>query len=413
MTSQPLITPANYPTPSSGDYDVVVVGGGVVGLTLACALKDCGMRLALVEAQADIPSTGQAYHISILSSRIFQSLGLWPTLAPQTTTLERVCLEEPAGTRAVLFTPADLGTPAVGYVAEQQVLLSSLTASLQGLANLDWWRPAQVQEVIYGQEWATLKLGQAGQEFYIRTKLVVAADGVRSFVRQAAAIPMYGWKYWQSCLVTTVSTEKPHQQTAYERFWPCGPFAILPLPEARCRIVWTAPHQEAQALLNLPEAEFITALTRQYGEAMGRITAIGERYLFPVQLRQSRRYSQARLALVGDAAHACHPVGGQGVNMGIRDAAALAQVLQKAWGEGKDPGDPAVLRAYGRWRWGENLLVLGLTDMLVRCFSNRWWPLTTLRRGGIALLRRSSRLRGHVLGMMTGFLGRRPDLGRG
>ncbi|KAB1991125.1 FAD-dependent monooxygenase, partial [Haemophilus parainfluenzae] len=149
-------------------------------------------------------------------------------------------------------------------------------------------------------------------------------------LRQQAGIGTVGWKYWQSCITAVLEPEYDHQNIAYERFWPSGPFAILPLPDHRCQIVWTAPHAEARRLLQLPSDQFMAELRRRYGAQMGDLKLVSEPLMFPVQMMQSQRYSQSRLALVGDAAHACHPVGGQGLNMGIRDAAALAEVITAA-----------------------------------------------------------------------------------
>jgi 2-octaprenyl-6-methoxyphenol hydroxylase len=240
----------------------------------------------------------------------------------------------------------------------------------------------------------------------------VAADGARSLIRQRAGIPTYGWQYWQSCVVAFIQPEKPHNNIAYERFQADGPFAILPLPGNLCRIVWTAPKAEAEAILALSETDFLAKLKSRYGDQMGNLSLVGQRYLFPVQLMQSRRYVQPRLALMGDAAHCCHPVGGQGVNMGIRDAAALAQVLTTAHQQGKDIGDLAVLQGYGRWRWLENLTILGFTDFLNRTFSNTVLPLVVLRRLGLWGLQNIRPLRVTALKLMTGLSGRTPDLAK-
>jgi 2-octaprenyl-6-methoxyphenol hydroxylase len=212
--------------------------------------------------------------------------------------------------------------------------------------------------------------------------------------------------------VAFIQPEKPHNNIAYERFQADGPFAILPLPGNLCRIVWTAPKAEAEAILALSETDFLAKLQPRYGDQMGNLSLVGQRYLFPVQLMQSRRYVQPRLALMGDAAHCCHPVGGQGVNMGIRDAAALAQVLTTAHQQGKDIGDLAVLQGYGRWRWLENLTILGFTDFLNRTFSNTVLPLVVLRRLGLWGLQNIRPLRVTALKLMTGLSGRTPDLAK-
>jgi 2-octaprenyl-6-methoxyphenol hydroxylase len=265
-------------------------------------------------------------------------------------------------------------------------------------------------KVDYGVEGVELELNQNEKSWRVRSRLLVAADGARSPIRQQLGIRTQGWQYWQSCVVAFIKPEKPHNNIAYERFQTDGPFAILPLPDNICRIVWTAPRAEAEAILALDEQQFLAKLKQRYGDQMGELSLVGDRYLFPVQLMHSTRYTQPRLALVGDAAHCCHPVGGQGVNLGIRDAAALAEILQTANQQGKDIGDPAVLYRYERWRKLENLIILGFTDILNRVFSNQLLPLVILRRLGLWAMRSIHPVKVVALRLMVGLTGRLPEL---
>ena len=242
--------------------------------------------------------------------------------------------------------------------------------------------------------------------------MVVAADGARSPLRQQAGIATRGWPYWQSCIVATIAPEKPHNHIAYERFWPSGPFAILPVPENRCRIVWTAPHAEAAALLALDDDAFMAQLHQRYGDQMGKLSLVGQRYMFPAKWMHASRYVAPRLVLVGDAAHCCHPVGGQGLNLGIRDAAALAQILRVAHQRGDDIGDLRVLRRYQGWRRHQNLASLGFTDLLNRTFSNQWVPLVQLRRLALRTMQWVPPIRILMLKFMAGLWGRSPQLQR-
>jgi 2-octaprenyl-6-methoxyphenol hydroxylase len=246
----------------------------------------------------------------------------------------------------------------------------------------------------------------------LQAKLLVAADGAQSPIRQRLGIATQGWKYWQSCIVVTVAPERPQPQTAYEHFWPSGPFAALPLPNQQWRIVWTAPHAEAQTILALDEPEFLAELTQRFGTQMGQLRLTSRPFIFPAKLMQARQYIAPRLALIGDAAHSCHPVGGQGLNLGIRDAAALAEVLEAAHAHAQDLGSLAVLKRYQRWRRWENGLTLAFTDLLNRSFSNQFWPLQPLRRLGLWLMQRVPPVKTLALKFMAGVLGRQTALAR-
>ncbi|MBD2253909.1 FAD-dependent hydroxylase [Nostoc parmelioides] len=396
------------------DYDLVIVGGGIVGLTLASALKDSGLNILLIEAKVSSAAVakGQAYAVHLLSALIYQGIGIWDKILPQIAKYRQVRLSDADYPGVVEFETTDLGTPELGYVAEHQALLEPLQEFVQNCPNVTYLCPAEVMSTNYQQNEVVIAVKIADQLNTIRSKLLVAADGSRSPIRQAAGIKTHGWKYWQSCIVAFVKPEKPHNDTAYERFWPSGPFAILPLPGNRCRIVWTAPHDEAKALCALNDEEFLQELSQRFGKQMGKLELLGDRFVFQVQLMQSDRYVLPRLALVGDAAHNCHPVGGQGLNLGIRDVAALAQVIQKAHQSGEDIGNIRVLKRYESWRQKENLAILGFTDMLDRMFSNQFPPLVFVRRLGLWCLRSVPALKTFMLKLMIGLKGKTPELAK-
>jgi 2-octaprenyl-6-methoxyphenol hydroxylase len=394
------------------DYDVAIAGGGIVGATLACALKNSGLRVVLIEAQPPSLAVArrQAYALSLLSGRILQGIGVWDKILPQITTYQQIRLSDAAHPGIVQFHPSDLGMNDLGYVGEHRPLLQSLYEFLADCPNVSWLCPAEVVNVEYQPSGVEIKLRVDGEIRQLRSRLIVAADGARSHIRTAAGIGTHGWKYWQSCVTVRIKPEKSHNNTAFERFWPSGPMGVLPLPDNRCQVVWTAPHAEAQALKELDEKEFLALLEHRTGGLLGRLELDSDRLLFPVQLMQSDRYTQSRLALIGDAAHCCHPVGGQGMNLGIRDAAALAQVLHDAHQRGEDIGDIRILKRYERWRKTENLVILGFTDFLDRLFSNRWLPVVAVRRLGLWGLRTVQPLKVLALRLMTGLLGRHPQV---
>ncbi|NMF82833.1 FAD-dependent hydroxylase [Nodosilinea sp. P-1105] len=400
---------------SAVTVDVVIVGGGIVGLTLALGLSPSGMQVAVVEAQTPeaAASRQRAYAFSLTSGDIFKGLGLWPQVGPQITHFQQVRLSDGDYPRAVRFVPADLGTEAVYYGAEHPVLMRALQQAVEQATNIHYFSSANLTvDLQPGSHQVMGRLTTPAGDRPLQAALVVAADGKQSPLRRQAEIQTFGWQYWQSCITTVLEPEADHQNTAYERFWPSGPFAILPLPGQRCQIVWTAPHDQARAMVDLPEAEFMAELERRYGSQMGRLKRLTRPVMFPVQLMQCDRYVQHRLALVGDAAHSCHPVGGQGLNMGIRDAAALAEVLSDAFGRGLDLGTVNVLCRYERWRRWENWVILSFTDLLTRSFSNHIWPLVILRRLGIEVLNAIPPLKRLALRLMTGRLGKVPRLAK-
>jgi 2-octaprenyl-6-methoxyphenol hydroxylase len=429
--------PTAKPAPESTlTYDVAIAGGGIVGLTLAAALRNSGLQVAIIEPQTQSAAVakGQAYALHLSSRQILTGLGLWDAIASKIEAFQRVEMVDADCPHLVQFQPQDLGSDVVGHVAEHQVLLAALQDFLQDCANVTWFCPYSVTTSEFDQTSVTLQLtptsdlqasglDEAEPEHLatkhskhlptqLRTKLLVAADGAKSPIRQRLNIATQGWKYWQSCIVVTVAPERPQPQTAYEHFWPSGPFAALPLPNNQWRIVWTAPHAEAEAMLALDEPAFMAALSQRFGDQMGRLQLTSRPFIFPAKLMQARQYVASRLALIGDAAHACHPVGGQGLNLGIRDAAALAEILQAAQAQAEDLGSLRVLKRYQRWRKWENGLTLAFTDLLNRSFSNQIWPLQPLRRLGLWLMQRVPLLKIVALKFMAGVLGRQTALAR-
>jgi 2-octaprenyl-6-methoxyphenol hydroxylase len=402
-------------------YDIAVIGGGIVGTLTACLLKNTGLKIALIEAESrsEASDRGQAYSINLLSSQIFQGLGLWQRIRPQVETYSQVKLSDGDSSQVVHFSPQDVksdlavdiatGDRTLGYVAEHRVLLAELQDLLKrSTDSIHWFCPAKVVEINWQNGGATLTIETAGAVQSLSVGLVIGADGARSVVRSLAGIKTTGWQYWQSCVVAMIRPERSHAQTAYEKFQPEGPFAILPLPENLCRIVWTARREDTDGILGLSKAAFLQQVRARYGDQMGDLELVGEPSVFPVKLLHSWRYVGQSVALVGDAAHCCHPVGGQGINLGIRDAAALAEVIGAALERGEDWASLAVLKRYDRWRRWENLVILGFTDLLDRTFSNQIWPIVWVRRLGLWGLAHGPLMRRLALLLMLGLLGRHP-----
>lgn len=396
------------------DCDIAIVGGGIVGTTLAAALKDSGLKIMLIEARPleETAKKTQAYAFSPLSGRIYQGIGVWDNIFPQIGKYQHISLTDAEHSQKVEFATQDLPGEHLGYVAQHNVVITALHKFLTDCSNVTWLCPGEVIDVTAAEDMSIVKVRVNGKQCSVKTKLVVGADGARSHIRTLAGIKTRGWKYWQSCVAFTVEHTAPENNTAFERFWPTGPMGVLPLPHNRCQIVWTHPHADAKALAELDESAFLAKLQTYTGGILGDLKLASKRMVFPVQLMQCDRYIKPRLALIGDAAHCCHPVGGQGLNMGIRDAASLAQVLQTASQQGEDLGAVRVLRRYERWRKPENLAILGFTDLLDRIFSNNWLPVVAVRRLGLLMMSYVRPLKILALRLMTGLLGRRPELAR-
>ncbi|MEL6456539.1 MAG: NAD(P)-binding protein, partial [Cyanobacteria bacterium J06623_5] len=255
--SQPEGQPASLPVKH---YDVVVVGGGIVGLTFACGLRNSELQIAVIEAQTAEQAAGRerAYAFSPVSAKILEGLGLWASVGPKLTHFQQVKLSDADYPKAITFHPEDGRGDAVYYSAEHQVLMGALQEAVGSASNIDYWCETQlllgdVRQTIgpaeRPSEVSRLQVIRGNERYIFQTRLVVGADGARSGVRDRAQIDTFGWKYWQSCITAVLEPEKSHRNTAYEKFWPSGPFAILPLPNNRCQIVWTAPHEEAKAML--------------------------------------------------------------------------------------------------------------------------------------------------------------------
>ncbi len=388
--------------------DLAIVGGGIAGLTLASALAKAGLKIVIIESQtqAQAASKRQAYALSVMSGRIFEGIGVWGRILPNIGKFRQIKLSDADYPQIVEFETADLKTEYLGYVGEHYAVATVLQDFLNDCPQVSWLCQGEVLNVDYGLNSAKIAVKLGETTHFVETKLVIGADGAKSKIREWANIATQGWKYWQSCVAFTIKHTAPRNDIAFERFWYSGPMGVLPLPDNRCQIVWTAPHEDAQNLQNISETEFIEKLKVRLGGVLGDFQLVNSRLLFPVQLMQSKQYIKPRLALIGDAAHCCHPLGGQGLNLGIRDAAALAEVLSQAYMKGEDIGNINVLKKYENWRKLENWTILGFVDILDRVFSNNFWPVVISRRFGILLMKNVHFLKVQILQLMTGLKGR-------
>ncbi len=397
-------------------YQVAVVGAGMVGATLAAILGQKGIRVALVEeqpARSEVAWPEFDLRVSAVtkaSQRIFEALDAWSgMLARRVSPYREMHVWDAAGTGSIHFDSADLGEPDLGHIIENRVLVAALEERLAALESVDWFRPAAVSAMERTAE--SIHLGLQNER--IEAKLVVGADGARSRIRQLAGLACVGRDYAQQALVATVRTEKGHGETAWQRFLPGGPLAFLPLLNGFSSIVWSAPSRRAQELLGMEAEEFATALARAFEERLGTVQWVGPRATFPLRRQHVLQYVKPQVALVGDAAHTIHPLAGQGVNLGLLDAASLAQVLTEAIAGGRDAGDFRVLRRYERWRKGQNLATEALMDGFKRLFGTSVQPIPLMRGIGMNLTDASGPVKRSIMRLAMGLKGDLPALARG
>jgi len=403
--------------------DVAIIGGGMVGMTLAAALGTAGLAVLMVDAESPDAMTGAAFDgrssaIAFGSQQVLAGVGAWERMAAEAQPILdiRVSDGDATGAAARLFLHydhRDLGV-AFGHIIENRAIRRALLGRLGELDQVRHVAPMHVAGLERHAGGVELRL-QDGR--CVAARLAVAADGRNSPIRAAAGIKATAWAYPQTGIVCTVAHDKPHHGVAHEHFLPAGPFAMLPMVDDqgihRSSIVWTERRDLAPVMLALDEAAFGAEIERRFGTSLGRVRPIGGRFSYPLTLVHAERYVDRRLALLGDAAHAIHPIAGQGLNLGLRDVAALAECVVDAHRLGLDIGDALALEHYQRWRRFDNLLLMAVTDGLNRLFSNDVAPLRLLRDVGLAAVDRLPVLKRMFMRHAMGVVGELPRLVRG
>lgn len=397
------------------DHDVLIVGGGIVGATLACALAEEQLRVAILEHNPPPPAPRGDYTLRVSaiapSSRtIFERIGAWSGMQPQRICpVEEMHIWDAGGSGAIHFDSADLGEPCLAYIIENDAMLAALWRRIAQCEPVDTYCPSELGAIEVHDAHVAVHLSGGG---YLNARLLVGADGPRSTVRTRMGISSMRWDYAQQGIVAMVAVEEPRRHVAWQRFLPTGPLAFLPLPDARYSIVWSVDAAQAQDLLALDDAAFLGCLQAAFGERVGRMRSSSARLAFPLQRAHAQRYVAPRVALVGDAAHTVHPLAGQGVNLGLLDAAVLAEVLLDAHRAGRDIGSLATVRRYERWRKGDNLAMLILTDGLKRLFGSSISALVQLRNTGLDLTNTVTPLKRTLMRHAAGLAGDLPKLAR-
>lgn len=400
------------------DFDILVIGGGPVGASLAGALRTSPFRIGIVEATAPSAPTQPSCDERTLalaygSKRIFESMGVWSDIAPGVTPIERIHISDRGHFGFTRLSAADAGFPALGYVVENRALGAALRKTLEGSNNVEWLCPATMQDIRFRPEAATVAVHHNGATRTATARLIVAADGAHSAVREAVGIAAVHTDYAQTAIVTSVAIGRPHGNTAYERFTATGPLALLPVRGQRCAVVWSVPAAAAETLLGRSDEEFLARLQAHFGDRLGAFTRLSRRAAHPLALTRVAEHVRARLALIGNAAHTVHPVAGQGFNLGLRDAAALSEVLIEALRAGRDIGDLEVLRQYARWRGRDIRATSVFTDGLIRIFSNDVAPVVFARNLGLIAVDLMPPVKHGLMRLTGGLAGRLPRLARG
>ncbi len=372
------------------ECDVAIVGGGMVGATLACILAKGGVSVGLFdfrepEREWDNDSIDlRVSALTLASQNIFDALDIWRSMVKKgVSPYRQMRVWDFEGVGELNFDGADAGLDVMGHIVENRVTIAALWESLEQLSTVSIFCPARITGLQRFDEFAVLCLDDGRT---IKTQLIVGADGRSSAIRDLAGIKVGGWSYKQDALVTTVSISENHRQTAYQRFLPTGPLAFLPLLNGDCSIVWSADTEKTKGNMALAKEDFLVALEDASAGMVGKIKAVGQRVSFPLGLQFAKRYTDERVALIGDAIHAVHPLAGQGANLGLLDAAALGELVLKAHNQQLSLSSHHVLRRYERWRKGDNFAMLGALDVLKRTYGISFSPLNKARALGMNLI---------------------------
>lgn len=401
------------------DTDILIGGGGLNGSTLAIALASAGFHVTIIDAlpkpsRAAGDFDGRGYALSIASKRVLSALGIWPAVADETQPILDIVVTdgrpgEGPSPFHLHFDHAEIEEGPMGFMLEDRLLRPALLAALDrfDVRQID---EARIVDHSVGPNDVTVKLDDGS---LIRGQLLVGCDGKTSQIAMRSGIKRMGWRYGQTSLVCAVSHEKPHNGVAHQFFMPAGPLAILPLPGKRSSIVWTERTAEAERIHALEDEAYLRELKPRFGDFLGNIALAGKRFTYPLELSLAQSFVSERVALVGDAAHAVHPIAGQGLNAGLKDVAALAEVLTDARRRGEEYSRPEVLARYQQWRRFDTATLALATDTFNRLFSNDNSILRTVRDFGLGLTNALPKLRRSFIREAAGLTGELPRLAQG
>ena len=395
--------------------DVLIIGGGPVGGSLACALAYVGISSVVIDRTTSQDllgsgSDGRATAVSQGSQKMLEKIGVWDSVVTNVAPILDIRVADGQSRLFLHYDHKDVDELALGYMLENRHLRHAVSNTAATLNAVTYLAPAEIDILERTETAVTATLNSRDQ---ITASLIVGADGRNSAVRSHAGLGLTQWSYNQSGIVCTVAHEKPHHNIAHEHFYPAGPFAILPLTGNRSSIVWTESEADAATFMALCDDEFLSEISHRAGDFMGALEVVGPRSSYPLALQYTKTSTAGRLALAGDSAHGIHPIAGQGLNLGLRDVAALAEVLADAWRLGLDIGSSHVLAKYDQWRRFDNTMMLASTDGLNRLFSNNIAPLRLVRDIGLAAINRAGPVKKFLMRQAMGLTGTLPRLLRG
>jgi 2-octaprenyl-6-methoxyphenol hydroxylase len=400
--------------------ELVVVGGGLSGLSLAIACAAAGIEVAVIDREDPAKFRNAAYDgrttaIAYGSQQVLSGIGVWDALAPHAEPIREIRVADGNSPLFLHYDRHEVGAEALGYIVENRFLRGALQDRAAALPSLTLCAPSSVADIAFAETHAQITLGDGRR---LVAPLAVGADGRDSAMREAAGIKSWRKAYRQTAIVCVVKHAEPHRGVAVEHFRRAGPFAILPMPSTkeggeRSSIVWTEEERDAPALLALDQADFTRQLASRFGDFLGDLTVEPGRWSYPLMLIQAEHYAAHRLALIGDAAHVIHPIAGQGWNLGVRDIAALAELIVDAHRLGLDLGSAELLRRYESWRRFDSLTLTAVTDGLNRLFANELPPVRLARDLGLAAVNRAPGLKRFFMRHAMGATGDLPRLVKG
>jgi 2-octaprenyl-6-methoxyphenol hydroxylase len=398
------------------EFDVAIVGGGMVGASCALALTGTGRSIVLIEGVAPQSSAQPSFDerttaLGNASRRIFEGLEVWELMRPAAAAIRTIHVSEAGRFGFARLKAAAHGIDAFGYVVPNRVIGAALWSALQNKPDVSLRIPARLQDVEISADAVTLTVvDAAGETQRLRARVIVAADGAHSIVRTAAGIEASVEDYGQVAVVANVQADRPNDGTAFERFTPTGPLAVLPVHDGSFAVVWTVVPAHAERLLALADAEFLAELQERFGWRAGAFVRVGGRASYPLNLTRAAATVALRTALIGNAAQALHPVAGQGFNLGLRDAAMLAELIATG---GADAGAAALLAKFAAWRASDRSGVIQFTDGLIKLFGDKRASVGVLRNFGLLLFDLTPPAKSALARVSAGFGGPTPRLARG